>query len=328
MTTNLRDFLGNPNAFAEQQADGTYRPVRSPLNDADLAAHALGQKTVGTYVVWLDKARMFVFDVDDRDLRLANVLAEACRARGFTPGVEFSGRKGYHVWVLLDQWASAADMQRVAKSIAAEVGFNGEVFPKQAAARDLGSLVKLPLGVHAVTGNQSRFLSEPEVSPVAVFLDALAALPPEPAQATTSGSGPLPCVDSIQSDPPKEGTRNNLYFHFACHLRRMGLHEEAITAVLEDLWKNPAPGELEGVVANSEFSGPMCDSVPADRHCGEACIKNRAKGLSLRPGQLKNGTDGELVVVRRAGHTEGLDNVVNLEHPDLRVARAVLKEGS
>lgn len=314
MTTDLRQFVGNPEVYAGQNADGSYTPIRQPITDDELARHQAGQDTLGTYVVWYDKARMFVFDIDDHDLGMAKDLAATCEKYGFHPGIEFSGRKGFHVWVLLDQWMLGSEVQQVAKAIAREVGFNGEVFPKQAAVRDLGSLIKLPMGVHAVTGNPSRFLSEPQVDTGVTFAKALGTLPAPPAR-VVKGGGPLPCLDSIQENPPGEGERNNLYFHFACHLRRMGLHEEAVEAVLREMWTDPDPGELETVVMNSEFSGPTCDSVPDARHCGEACIKNRARGLSVRPGQLRNAQEGEMLVVKAGPGVAG-SNIRNIIHPD------------
>lgn len=323
MTRDLRDFVGNPEAYAGQNADGSYTPIRSTLTDEELQRHARGQDTLGTYVVWYDKARFFVFDIDDRDLQLARRLSDECEARGLSAGIEFSGRKGFHVWVLFDGWMEAADMQRLAKDIAATVGFNGEVFPKQGSARDLGSLVKLPLGKHAVTGADSRFLKEPQVNTTTRFSEVFDKLP-APVVQQPKGGGPLPCLDSIQSNPPANGERNNLYFHFAAHMRRMGLHEDAIAAVLTDMWLDPDPGEIEELVRNSEFSGPTCDSVPDERHCGEACIKQRAKGLSLRPGQLRNGQEGELIVVK-VGPRKG--QVLDLEHPDMDQAKGTLRKG-
>lgn len=323
MTANPYNFIGNPDAYAIQNKDGSYTPVRSQLDAGLLADHIAGVTTLGTYVVHYDKARFFVFDIDDHDLLMAKQLAEECSKRGLHAGIEFSGRKGFHVWVLFDQWVSAADMQRLAKDIAATVGFNGEVFPKQGAARDLGSLIKLPLGKHAVTGNKSRFLMEPQVNPITRFVTEFDKLP-APAPATRNRLGQK-CIDSIQDDPPKPGTRNDLYFHFACFMRRNGLHDEAIRAVLEELWLDPDPGEIDSVVANSEFSGPRCDSVPADRHCGAECIKQKAKGLSVRAGQLKHAMPGELIVVRVGGKLSPSDKVVNIEHDDAEAIVAKLR---
>jgi len=325
VTTDLRDFVGNPDAYAQQNADGSYTPIRQPILDEDLGDHLSGQVTFGTYVVQFDKARFIVFDIDDHDLLMAKQLAEEAMKRGLHAGIEFSGRKGFHVWVLFDGWYSAAQLQRLGKDIARVHGFNGEVFPKQGAARDLGSLVKLPLGKHAVTGNDSRFLVEPKLNPLGALQAAVDVLPPPPVPQSRSQVGQK-CIDSIQTDPPKEGTRNDLYFHFACFMRRMGLHAEAIQAVLDELWQGAAPGEIEGVVERSEFSGPTCDNVPADRHCGAECIKLKAKGLSVRSGQLKHSQPGDLIVVRVAGKLNPSDKVVNIEHDDAEAVVAKLRE--
>jgi hypothetical protein len=318
---DLHQFVGNPNHYAVQLPQGGYRPVRAPLTDAVLLDHARGVTTVGTYVVNMDKARFIVWDIDVMDLTLAKEVATRATLRGLTPGIEFSGRKGYHVWALFDEWLPAADLQRLGKDIAAEAGFNGEVFPKQGSVRDLGSLVKLPLGKHAVSGQDSRFIVMPTVTPGEKAREAVAKLPPPVVHTPKAGSGPLPCIDSIQSNPPGVGERNDLYFHFAAHMRRMGLQSDAIEAVLEALWVNPDPGEVAQTVANSEFSGPTCDNVPAARHCGASCIKQRAKGLSLRPGQVKNGMEGELVVVE-LGQAGG--PIREVKHPDIQTGKAAL----
>ena len=324
MTTDVHDFVGNPNAYAQQGADGSYIPIRSELTEEAIQQHISKKVSIGTYVVWYDKARMFVFDIDQRDLAMARSLAKASEAKGFHPGIEFSGRKGYHVWVLFDKWLPAANLMAVAKSIAAECGFTGEVYPKQGSVRDLGSLIKLPLGVHAVSGDDSKFITEPHVDTEATLDAAFSTIPvvvPPPAS-----GGIQPCVASIQTNPPMPGERNILYFHLACWLRRMGLLEDAIEILLTGLWKDAAPGEISRVVRNSEFSGPMCDSMPAERHCGEACVKFRSrKGLSIRPGQMRHAVVGELVVVG-AGKKSG--QVVDIIHPDIVAAKVQLRKDS
>ena len=321
---DLTQFVGNPEVYAEQNADGSYTPVHEPLDEAVLQSHVRKLRSVGTYVVWYDKARMMVWDIDDRDLTLAKDIAHVAEQHGFLPGIEFSGRKGYHVWVTLDEWMDAGQVQRAAKAIAAEAGFNGEVFPKQGVARNLGSLVKLPLGRHAVSGEESRFLQVPGKTPAKLVRQLVTSLPEPVVVQRTSGTGPLFCVDSIQNDKPKPGQRNELWFHFACHLRRMGLHAEAVEAVLTELYIDADPGEIGTIVTNSEFSGPRCDALPPDRHCPPGgCIKDKAKGLSTRPGQLKRGMPGELVVVKLGEHAS--NKVVFLDHPDIETGGVELR---
>lgn len=324
---NLDDFVGNPNAYAVQRKEGGYLPVREPLTRAVLDTHEAGGQTVGTYVVNFDKARFFVFDIDEHNLELGRKLAWAAAGHGFDPSIEFSGRKGFHVWVLLDQWYLAADVMRVAKAIAREVGFTGEVFPKQAVARDLGNLIKLPLGLHAVSGNPSTFLAVGLIAAPGVFDSVLAALPPDPV--FTPASTGRPCMDSIQEDPPQPGSheRNNLFFQYATQMRRASLHAEAIRAALDELNDRGSCGmsdqELDSITERSEWVGPICAQLPEARQCGTLCINNKGGGLSVRPGQLRHATEGELVVVKVGPH--GVGNLIELEHPDFDVARATLK---
>lgn len=322
--TDISAFVGSPNAYAVQHPDGSYTPHRVVIEPAVLESHMAGTESIGTYVLDFDKARFMVWDIDERDLDLARRIALAATDLcGFSPYIEFSGSKGYHVWVLLDQWYPGHEVQRVAQYIAAQSGFNGEVFPKQGVARDLGSLVKLPLGKHAVSGEWSRFLREGSVTGPGVFAAALAATP-APVLKQRASFGPQPCIESIQENPPSPGTRNNLYFHFACYLRRQGLGDDAIRVLLEAFWVNPDPGEIDSVVTNSEYSGVTCDNVPDDRHCGAACIKNRTGGLSVRRGQLRHAAEGELLVVQAGppNHTAG---IVALKHPDADDMKARLK---
>lgn len=313
-------YVGNPDVYAVQNPDGKgYRPVREPLTDELLDQHTAGVETIGTYVLKYDKARFFVFDIDDGSLMMATRLAAACKRLGFHPGIEHSGRKGYHVWVLLGQWYPAKDVRLVAKHIARVVGFNGEVFPKQDVAVDLGNLIKLPQGVHKATGKRSRWLTPvPSVTstfPVAVA-EAEAAAPPPPKHSFSI----YPCLESIQNDPPTDGERNDLMFHFAAHMRRAGLEGDNLEAAcysLNNTFEPPLDDvELESVIRNSEGCGPLCGQLSPKRHCGDKCMTADRRGLQMRPGQARHSATGEYLVVE----TKRLpDGTLVLEHPDFQV---------
>lgn len=331
---NTRDYIGNPNVMAEQNSGGGYRPVRSPFTDEDIAKHDRGHVTLGTYVLNVDKARFMVWDVDAKEgtpiptkeeaLKVAHVIAAEAMSHAFRPGILFSGNKGYHVWVLLDEWESGAEVKRVAENIAQLSGFNGETNPKQAVAKDVGNLVKLPGGVHRVTGQRSRWLgNEPVPVPHEVFEAAVATLPPPPAPYSGSygGHGRYPCIDSIIENPPVEGERNDMAYHFAAHMKRAGL------------WGEPLVAALEAAVDCSEFdpedlcervAGPKCDSLPASRHCPPGlCAKDKGRPS---PAQLRHAQAGEVI---RVEVTDNDGIAVNIAHPD-GVGKLALntKEGS
>lgn len=324
MDVNL--FVGNPDVYAEQQADGTYLPTRVPITDELLMWHMDGRVTVGTYVLQYDKARFFAFDIDDQDIHMARSLATICRQQGFAPGIEFSGRKGYHVWVLLDQWYPAVDVKHVADHIAQLAGFNGEVFPKQTVAKELGNLIKLPLGVHRVTGVRSRFLSEPAPAAPSVFTQALVLAPSTKPQ--TSGKlteFERPCLHSMQVDPPGEGERNHAMYQFVALMRRAGLEGLLLTELafyFNATFTPPLPdSQVDSILDTTDSSyGPICDRLRADRRCGDQCVMQKFKGLGeglhIRPGDVKHAAVGDTIVVRLGDKVPG-SNSVYIEHPDV-----------
>lgn len=335
---DVKRFVGYEAAYATQHEDGRYTYVPSPLTDTVLQAHLDGNVTVGTYTLNFDKVRHFVFDDDTSDLGLVRKVELECRRLRLTPGVEWSGQKGYHVWVLLEDWTPAADVRRLARAIATIVGFNGEVFPKQDAVTKTGSLVKLPYGIHRKSKLRSRFIG-PEPKPVSsdAFEAALASearvVPAgDERSAPSSAFVALPCLDNIQKNPPREGYRNSTLFKLAVHLRHDGtLDDASILSVLESICPRDQldPGEMDRIVQSSaNVSGGTtdCSTLPPDWRCPpELCYQTRDHSWrAQRPGEIKRAVDGEQVVFT-VKHVE--NDVVELEHPDVHIARAALRTG-
>lgn len=334
-TDQLLRFVGNPSAYAIQQDDGSYKPVRRHVTGSLLKQHLAGEVTVGTYVGVGDQAKFVVFDVDTGDDALQQ--AEHIRDRIIEMGVpakfvgtEFSGRKGYHVWVPLAGWLPAGELRRFGRAVLALAGMTCEVFPKQDLVKDLGNLVKLPGGKHRVSGMESRWVATevpPLPMPVSVWQDKVHPnLPPETAGRRFNGGATerFPCLDHILNEGVKAGNRNNELFHAATMLRRAGVPAQYVEMVLRDVNQKGDPldpYELETCLAAAENSGPICDQVSENRQCGELCIRARTSGLYTRPRQLRNAAVGEKVVVTLAGR---VDNVVELEHDDLESAKGVL----
>ncbi len=145
--------------YAVQQGDGSYRPSYQPLSLARLADHLLGRYTLGTYVVdGLGFCSFVVFDADsvdglDRLVRLSGELA----AQGISSSVEAS-RRGGHLWVFLERPTQAQIVRRWLLPYALSYGV--ELYPKQdtLAPDGVGSLVRLPLGVHRQSGGWYPFV--------------------------------------------------------------------------------------------------------------------------------------------------------------------------
>jgi hypothetical protein len=344
----LKRLVGNPDAYAKQNPDGTWTPVREPLTQSVLEGHLRQAYTVGTYVghkmedeelggdgQWTG-AHTLVLDFDsgeearDQAQQAKNALVKL----GLTPahvGIEFSGRKGYHVWVVLTEDRPNAELRRVGRAALAVAGLplSTEVFPKQDEVRDLGNLVKLPGGKHQVTGKLCAFEGAvPMPVPPVVWQRLFDALPEEQ---TARHSGPVqnrfPCLSIIQEGV--EENRNIQLFHLAAMFRRHGAEDDLVRTILQHVNEQGDPlddSELEGIVRNSAHSGPICQQLPGDVEsaCGEYCIKQRTSGLYTRPGQVRHASEGECVVVRVKSREQG---VVQFEHDDIDVAKGRMTDG-
>jgi hypothetical protein len=321
--------VGNPKAYAVQYPDGSYTPVRSPLTYAVLKAHLDKETTVGTYILKGDLARTLVFDFDTpliEDLAPLHIALKNLGIPTQSIGVEFSGKKGHHMWVVLAQYVRAADLRRLGRTA---LGLAGnpecELNPKQDKAEDLGSLVKLPCGVHQVTGKENYWVSPvPKPLPVSVFIEILEGLPDDWGNAPRGNGGPPPvyeCMENIQSKTDLEGARNKSLFHYAVMLRRGGVSPEyvewLIRQVNAELDSPLGFREIETLLKSSENSGPICSQLPNGIRCEDCPILNRGK-LYTRPGQLRHAAEGESVVVKVAGRRQR--DVVELDHPDLQAS--------
>lgn len=161
-----------------------YSDASTPLLQVDrdvIQSHLRAESTVGSYVLNQDRCKFAVIDVDVYEgdpLQVGWAVAQEVRGSLVSLGVpsqsilmEFSGRKGWHVWVLFEELTKASSVRRVLKAavqgagftLAGEAtaersGFGGhlELFPKaDDASGAFGNLIKLPFGVHKVTGARS-----------------------------------------------------------------------------------------------------------------------------------------------------------------------------
>jgi hypothetical protein len=331
--TRLAAFVGNPDAYAVQLEDGGYKPVREPLTPKLLKKHLAGDVTLGTYVNVGDQAKFVVFDVDTGDDASAQALRvrNACLEMGvkdYAVGIEFSGRKGYHVWVPVGRFVDAHDLRRFGRGVLAMAEVECEVFPKQDVVKDLGNLVKLPGGMHRVSGMASEWQTPaPFAMPGQLWETRVVPnLPPELSGRRFTSGNPerFPCMEAIQAEGASEGSRNNQLFHLATMLRRAGVSQEYVARIVTEVNEKGDPldpFELTTLLQSAESSGPVCDQLPENRKCGDLCIRARTAGLYTRPRQLRHAQVGENVVVTLA---ERHGNTVVFEHDDLQTSKGVL----
>ena len=193
----LQLFAGRENAYARQWANeqgaSGYSLVNEPLTPAALKNHLQGSYTLGMYQLDSEsKVGWIVFDLDISKehrnellnpefkswvsallLEKTGEIAKLLSVYQIPCSIESSGYKGYHVWVFLEQKTSANLAKAFAERIAAQIPMDGlplqlEVFPKQSTIKQgYGNLVKLPYGIHRLSGKLSTMLDD-ELEPHAL----------------------------------------------------------------------------------------------------------------------------------------------------------------
>ena len=156
-----RRFFQRTDLFARQLADGRYLCVRQPLRTDDIVAHLAGRITLGTYVLdSRSRARFLVLDADD-DQNWQSVLhlAKHLEKDGCSCYREQS-RRGGHLWLFFERPLSGAIARSFGAAVLASCGVSGiELFPKQARLQGgVGSLIRLPFGVHRRSGQRYDFV--------------------------------------------------------------------------------------------------------------------------------------------------------------------------
>lgn len=184
-------FSGREGVFAKQWINEYgkigYSPINKPLEPEDALKHLQGKITIGSYLLRRDNTVKFaVIDLDvnkrfilEKREVFTNVdlwgllLIEAKKIQkmllnfGINSYFEMSGWKGIHVWIFFDIPIKAEEVREFLKDILKNVGssnevINKEIFPAQSYIKEesLGSLIKLPLGIHQLTGKRCLFIDQ------------------------------------------------------------------------------------------------------------------------------------------------------------------------
>ncbi|MCL6479843.1 MAG: hypothetical protein K6T65_15840, partial [Peptococcaceae bacterium] len=207
----LELFSGREGMHAVEMidADGRrrYRPVPLPLEDEQLKRHLRGEETAGMYLVRVNQTvKLAVIDIDIGRRQLFecqqdNLMKEAllelahrdavriieCAAGlGIKGYIEDSGYRGRHCWFFFEEPVKAATAREMVRLLMNKAGspsegITWEVFPESGHLRagQPGSLIKIPFGVHKLSGKRSLFLQEngPPYPDQASFLRQVVRIP-------------------------------------------------------------------------------------------------------------------------------------------------------
>lgn len=288
---------------------------RAP-NDRDLIGHLKGTQTMGVYQVRPsdNTVRWLCIDVDaDTEEGYAllqehtkAVVRAAYRLVGNAFLVEWSGSRGYHVWVFFSESVHAAKAQTIGRAIEQTVSpqpsVHIEVYPKQTSVKNFGNLVKIPLGIHKKTGNRSlfinskfepypleqqwalladvRLLDEAAVDEIIREHKLTVAETAKKAQDDSSrGYLTLPCMARIMDEGISEGGRDIGAFRLASYLRDRSLNESMTTAAMEQ-WNvelNRPPLDEQQLLSKvrsayeRKYSPAPCAEAVLDSYCSSSC---------------------------------------------------------
>jgi len=179
-------FANRKDTYALQQKNGAYYRIDEPISTEVIKKHLTGEHTIGVYQLNHDEmVKWLCIDIDEhftKNITLKSFIEPSpllkdtverllARFRHYELSVnlEFSGRRGYHIWGFINQPMSAIQVQTVCAGIIKEAieelhnSVTIELFPKQAYLTEqnsFGNLVKLPLGIHRVMNQRSYFCDE------------------------------------------------------------------------------------------------------------------------------------------------------------------------
>jgi hypothetical protein len=142
-----------------------YIVVKKPLTTEIIQSHLDGDITIGCFQIEpeTNKVKWICFDFDGKlteEFEKAHKLFNKLKDNGFNPLMEFSGRRGYHIWLFIEP-IDSSEAKRFAVEISKDVNPN-EIFPKQDKLdkKGYGCQVKLPLGIHRVSNKRSYFFNQ------------------------------------------------------------------------------------------------------------------------------------------------------------------------
>lgn len=243
-----------------------YTPVDEEPTPEIVQQHLDREITIGAYS--LDnqsRVNLIAFDVDgtreSTRVQVENIAQEIYRVlveeHGLRPVLEFSGNKGYHVLLLLEEpmAASAAKTwaDRLADSLALErrptADPHVEIFPKQdiLLGERIGNLLKLPLGLHLKTRSMS-YLCNAELqevrSPVEELLNVIS-----PSQLAISGATGSPFDIMVGLIGPKmgPGARHLTWLNVCGYLVRQLWSETDVNTLLDELDAQFGPFDIENL---------------------------------------------------------------------------------
>jgi len=153
--------------FVSQIGNKDYQKIYGEIDDALVKKHFNGLIILA---VRLDcengTSNKLVFDIDcvndvQKAFNVAKEIKRELMHKGYEAYIEFSGKKGYHVWIFFKETIKINLLEKIAKEVLENVNYkdvNIEIKPKENIIVDTENVIKLPLGLHPETCKRTEFL--------------------------------------------------------------------------------------------------------------------------------------------------------------------------
>lgn len=184
-------FVHRKDNYTVQLPNRAHIPTDQDLTDEVIQKHLDGEQTIGLYQIIPEEntLKWAVVDIDldkpvytapnfnleewtPKLLEQVEYVEQVFKDRGIPYYTEFSGYKGYHVWVFFENPVSSEivynGLREMTKDIKTLGNIHLELFPKQAKVEkgNSGNLVKGPNGKHLSSGKFSHFINLTDVEDI------------------------------------------------------------------------------------------------------------------------------------------------------------------
>jgi DNA polymerase III delta prime subunit len=248
-------FQGTRHYAKAKEREGTvsYEPLEGAPSDKDLKEHLQGKACWGSYTLLPDSTvRWICLDVDASSRQKARNITEAISEilNDIPHGIEFSGNKGYHIWLFLAEPVPAKAAKAYGIQLREAVGAPSsgdphvEVFPKQdslTSSSPMGNLVKLPLGLHPKSHNRSIFVDRrngweagEEVDPLSILTQRVDF---KELEKNLIGNSPMQKLSLLLGGYWVNGERHNLALALSGFLASLGWKKDDVSALVTELVK-------------------------------------------------------------------------------------------
>ena len=186
-------FVAREDIFAQasvrENGKRYFETVSKPLLAQEIDRHLSGEKTIASYIRRSNNTvKYMVFDIDlskkvllkyerktqefeeylIKAKKMAFMVMKKLKKTGISGWLEYSGYRGYHVWVFFSEWISCRYVQELQRFLLEgenweqDGDINLELFPNRGKMREgqAGQLIKLPFGRHDQSGEITCFLDE------------------------------------------------------------------------------------------------------------------------------------------------------------------------